>query len=74
MADNFNSPDIMIPRLAGRFSRGTHAAMIVKAPLIIPDAPSPAIARETISIFEDVETPQSRDPNSKSARKLMKDH
>jgi hypothetical protein len=50
---------------------GTQAAMIVKAPLIMPDEPKPATARPTINILEDIATPQRRDPNSKSAKNDM---
>ena len=59
----------VIPAL---FSSGTQAAMIVRAPFIIPDAPIPATALPTINIFDEVATPQSNDPNSKSARKEIK--
>jgi hypothetical protein len=58
----------------GRFSKGTAAAMIVKTPFCIPDDPMPAIALPIISIFEDVATPHSNEPNSKIAKKTMNIH
>ena len=38
-------------------------------PFRIPDAPEPAIARPTINIVELLDTPQTKDPNSKTAMK-----
>ena len=53
---------------------GTHSAMIVKAPFWMPEVPIPATARPTINIFEDVATPQSKEPNSKTPKKARKVH
>jgi hypothetical protein len=47
---------------------------MVKAPFWIPDVPIPATARPTINVFEEVATPQSKEPNSKMAKKVMKVH
>jgi hypothetical protein len=48
------------------------AAKMVSAPLVIPAAPSPAIALPTISMVEDRATPQITEPNSKIPRKEIK--
>jgi hypothetical protein len=53
---------------------GTHPAMIVKAPFRIPEVPIPAIVRPTINIFDEVDTPQINEPNSKRAKKAIKVH
>ena len=50
-------------------SNGIHTAIIVKAPFIRPDPPIPATALPIMNIFEDVATPQRREPNSKRAKK-----
>jgi glutamine synthetase len=47
-------------------------AMIVNAPFTMPDPPIPATALPTINIFDDVATPDRRDPSSKRPRKTMK--
>jgi hypothetical protein len=51
---------------------GTAPAIIVNAPLIMPEVPIPETARPTINIFEEFETPQMSDPSSNTAMKLMK--
>lgn len=56
----------------GRLCNGILHETIVKAPFTNPEPPSPAIDRPTISIFDDVETPQSSDPSSKIAKKAKK--
>lgn len=63
-----------IPMSSGRLWIGTAAAMIVKAPFCRPAVPIPAIALPTISILEEVATPQSRDPTSKRQKKVTKVH
>jgi hypothetical protein len=60
--------------LLGLFSSGTELDTIVIAPLIRPDAPIPATARPIINITDDCAAPQSAEPNSKMAKKLMNDH
>jgi hypothetical protein len=47
---------------------------MVKAPFRIPEVPIPATARPTINIFEEVDTAQINEPNSKRAKKAMKVH
>jgi hypothetical protein len=47
-------------------------AMIVNPPFTMPDPPMPATALPTINIFDDVATPDRRDPSSKRPRKTMK--
>ncbi len=47
---------------------------MAKAPFLIPDVSIPATARPTINVFEEVATPQSKEPNSKMAKKVMKVH
>jgi hypothetical protein len=58
----------------GRLDKGTHAAIIVKAPFKMPEPPIPAIARPTINIFDDVAIPHIKDPSSKTKKKLRKVH
>jgi hypothetical protein len=58
----------------GLLAIGTHPAMMVKAPFRIPEVPMPATARPTINIFEEVATPQIKEPNSNMAKKAMKVH
>jgi hypothetical protein len=60
--------------ILGLFSIGTHPATIVKAPFIVPDVPIPATARPTINIFEEADTAQTNEPNSKTAKKATKVH
>lgn len=50
------------------------SAIIVRAPLIIPDAPIPATALPTINIFEEVATAHKREPSSNRPRKDIKTH
>jgi hypothetical protein len=56
-----------IPTKIGRRTRGTVREMIITPPLKTPADPSPAIAWPTIKTFDVGATPQSSDPNSKSA-------
>ena len=63
-----------MPINEGRFSRGADRAMMVIAPFIKPDDPRPATARPTMSMFDDVATPQSREPSSKMNRKIKNTH
>lgn len=58
--------------IPGLLCIGTAPAIIVKAPLIMPEVPMPETARPTINILEDVETPQMSDPSSNRAIKLIK--
>ena len=58
----------------GRFSRGAQLDTIVMAPLIIPAAPRPAMARPIISIKEEFANPHSSDPSSKTPKKKRKVH
>jgi len=58
----------MIPMYAGRFLRGTVFATIRIAPLKIPAAPTPAIARPMMRAVELGATPQTREPISKMKR------
>jgi hypothetical protein len=53
---------------------GTAPATIVRAPLDIPEDPIPAIARPTMSIFDEVATPQIKEPSSKTAKKPRNTH
>jgi hypothetical protein len=48
--------------------------MITMAPFMIPEPPSPATARPTISMTEDVAAPHRADPSSKIAKKNKNDH
>jgi hypothetical protein len=48
--------------------------MIVKEPFISPADPSPATARATINIFEEVARPQRSEPSSKTKKKDMNAH
>ena len=60
--------------LRARFSKGTEAEIIVNAPFHMPEPPMPAIARAIISIVDDTDTPQRREPSSKIARNTKKVH
>ena len=60
--------------LLARLSRGIHAAMMVSAPLIMPDAPMLAITRPPMSIAEDWAAPQTAEPISKIAKNVMNVH
>lgn len=61
-----------MPNKSGRLCNGAQAEMIVKAPFCSPAVPMPATARPTMSIFEELATPQSNDPSSKMEKKVMK--
>lgn len=49
-------------------------ASIVKAPFWRPEVPMPATARPQMSIFDEVATPQMRDPMANRNRKKMNAH
>jgi hypothetical protein len=55
--------------ILGLLSIGMHAAMIVRPPLIMPAPPIPAIALPTMNIFDEIATPEMREPTSKRAKK-----
>ena len=55
-----------------RFSIGMHLATIVKPPFTMPDPPMPATALPTINIFDEVATPDRREPSSNRPRNTMK--
>lgn len=61
-----------VENLPALLCNGTHAEIIVRAPLTIPEPPIPATALPTMSIFDDVATPQSNEPNSKVATNAEK--
>ena len=63
-----------MPINEGRLSRGAARAMMVIAPFNKPDDPRPATARPTMSIFDEVATAQSREPSSKTNRKIKNTH
>ncbi|TDZ20095.1 hypothetical protein Cob_v007169 [Colletotrichum orbiculare MAFF 240422] len=69
----FENP-IMMPMMTGLLASGTVLPMTVSAPLNSPADPMPATARPTMSIVEDVDTPQMREPTSKRKRKQRKIH
>jgi hypothetical protein len=48
--------------------------MIVKDPFCRPDTPKPATARPTMKNAEEVATPQSSEPTSKTKKKAMNVH
>jgi len=56
--------------IPGRLCLGKKAEIMVNPPFRRPDDPSPATARETINIFEEVETAQSSDPSSNSKKNV----
>jgi hypothetical protein len=60
--------------ILGLFAIGTHPAIMVKAPLRIPEVPIPETARPTINIFDEVANAQIKEPISKRAKKAMKVH
>lgn len=64
----------MNPMNIGRLCIGKMLAKILSAPFTMPEDPIPATARPTISIFDEVATPQMREPSSKSEKKPRKVH
>jgi hypothetical protein len=58
-----------MPSIAGRFSIGTAAPIIVHAPFDKPDPPIPATARPIMSMAEERAAPHRTEPSSKTARK-----
>lgn len=60
--------------IPGDLCNGTDDEMMVNDPFIKPDDPSPATARATINIFEDVARPQRSDPSSNMKKKTKKVH
>lgn len=60
--------------LLGRLSNGTQLEIMVIAPLMIPEAPNPAIARPTMSMLDEMAAPQRTEPISKIAKKVKKVH
>ena len=60
--------------ILGLLDIGTHPEMMVRAPFKIPEVPIPATALPTINIFDDVETAQSKEPSSKTAKKPINVH
>lgn len=63
-----------VEHVLGLFIIGEHPAMMVKAPLKIPELPMPATALPTISMVEETATPHRREPSSKIAKKVKKVH
>lgn len=53
---------------------GTEQEMMISAPLMIPAAPTPAIARPTINMVEDTAAPQRADPSSKMRKKARNEN
>lgn len=64
----------MIPVYVGRRLMGTDVPRMVRAPLMRPAPPIPAIARPVMSIQEATDAPQMAEPISKIAKKVMKVH
>jgi hypothetical protein len=58
--------------IPGRLCIGTEPAIIVSAPLTIPDVPMPEMARPMINTLDELATPLIKDPTSKSRKKLRK--
>lgn len=58
----------------GLLCNGTAPATIVRAPLDIPEDPIPAIARPTMSIFDEVATPHIKEPSSNTVKKPRNTH
>jgi len=63
-----------LANVPGRLANGTDPATIVRPPFWRPAVPKPATARPIINIFEDEAMPQSKEPNSKTAKKVKKIH
>lgn len=53
---------------------GRDAAMVLKAPVAMPEHPRPAMARPTINMEDDWAAPQSADPTSNMKKKTRKHH
>lgn len=63
---------MIIPIKAALLCRGTALAMMVRAPFIKPDMPSPATTLPTINIIDEAAAPHIRDPASNTAKKVRK--
>ena len=70
---NWPSP-MFTPRNCACARGGRMAAMIVKAPLAIPEEPTPAMALPTMNMADDWAAPHNREPSSKTTKKTRKDH
>jgi hypothetical protein len=57
-----------MPTYTALLARGMQMEIIVREPFIIPELPIPATALPIINIFEEVETPHSKEPSSKRAK------
>ena len=53
---------------------GSTAAMVVRAPLDTPAAPTPEMTRPTMNMGEDWAAPHIADPTSKMTKKVRKVH
>lgn len=60
--------------ILGLRSMGTHSAIIIMAPLSVPEAPMPATTRPAINIFEEVATAHTSEPISNIPKKLRNVH
>lgn len=69
-----NDGQCELSNIPGRLCFGRQAEIMVKPPFMRPEAPTPAIARATMSIFEEVATAQSKDPSSNMKKKLINVH
>jgi hypothetical protein len=58
----------------GRFSIGTELEMMMRAPLMMPAAPIPAIARPTMSMAEETAAPHRTEPISKMRKNRRKEY
>lgn len=48
--------------------------MVVRAPVVMPEDPKPAMARPTMNMIDDWAAPQRADPSSKIKKKMRKHH
>jgi hypothetical protein len=62
------------PMKSGCLRVGRAAAMVVRAPVAMPEDPRPAMARPPMNMDDDWAAPQSADPISKIMKKVRKHH
>jgi hypothetical protein len=65
---------IVTPMKSGCFLVGRAAAMVVRAPVVMPEDPKPAMARPMMNMVDDWAAPHRAEPISKTVKKMRKHH